>query len=41
MNLYARLSNFVAHKEIEGVNLKVSSLELALVEAALVSDSAE
>ena len=38
-NLYARLSEFVVLRNIEDIELKLSSLELALVESALVSDS--
>ena len=40
-NLYAKLSQFVIKKKIEDIELKISSLELSLVEAALVSDSHE
>jgi len=40
-NLYSRLSDFVVLRSIEGLEFKLSSLELALVESALVSDSFE
>ncbi len=38
-NLFAKLSQFSMKKDIEWIWLKISSLELALVESALVSDS--
>jgi len=40
-NLYARLSDFITIKDVEGLDFKVSNLELALIESALVSDSYE
>ena len=40
-NLYSRLSDFTTIKRIDNIEFKISSLELALVESALVSDSME
>jgi hypothetical protein len=39
INLYSRFSRFVETKDFDGIALKFSSLELALFESALVSDS--
>ena len=40
-NLYSKLSSYIQYKKIDGVDLKVSSIELALVESALISDNEE
>lgn len=39
VNLYSRLSEFVVLKDIENSDFKISSLELALIESALVNDT--
>lgn len=39
INLYSKFSNFVVRKNIEGIEFKVSCLELSLVESAVISDS--
>ena len=41
VNIYSRLSVFTQTKDIEGMTFKVSCLELALVESALISDMHE
>lgn len=41
INLYARFSQFTKELDIDGIKFKVSSLELALLETALVSDMYE
>ncbi len=40
-NLYSALSNFVKNVVVEQINFKVSSLELSLVESALIEDTFE
>ncbi|MBW7954255.1 hypothetical protein H3C61_00355 [Candidatus Gracilibacteria bacterium] len=40
-NLYSQLSNFTKTTQIEGINFKISSLELSLIESALIEDTFE
>jgi len=41
INLFTKMKKFTQTKEIHGVNFYVSSLELSLLEASLISDTAE
>lgn len=39
INLYSKFSRFIVKKNIDNIDIKISCLELSLVESALISDS--
>jgi len=39
LNLYNKFSNFTTIKDIDGIDFKVSNLELSLLESAIISDN--
>ncbi len=41
INLFSKFSEFTTVKNIEGIDFKISSLELAIVESAILSDNDE
>jgi len=41
LNLYSRFSKFVDTKQVDGIELKIANLELALLQSALVVDTFE
>ncbi|MCH2189212.1 hypothetical protein MK079_05300, partial [Candidatus Gracilibacteria bacterium] len=38
INLYNKLTSYIVQKDIDGIQLKISGLELSLLESALISD---
>ena len=41
INLYTKMQEFVDYKQVEGLEFKISNLELSLLESAQISDSVE